>query len=638
MLEEEGGKNSETIVLPDEEPSAPVLKPSSLEDGLASLYRELSEMRASADARMRQVSYERAAILRALEGFAEPIGAERAAELERIVREEQRARREMTGVMAAVETEASYLRAEERADQGGIPVDAFLRSFERQFAERGVFLPVDSRDKACASLREMRRLLREGGETLDEMSRESLRHHEFILRDAEVRIDGSVAEQWIVPTFFQWADPRALAAALRGGMEHPRYLTQVLARQREDMGTGETVSSPADVIRASVPEELRGYVDALVGPDVPEELRASAKRIFNQLRNRYFAEAADAVLSLEDRADGEWASRLAGLEGALREEAERDRGRFQEMRRHQEALYEAITRSHPERAAEMDRRRALEDVLMNGEIVGDIRPLLPNVPHAGAPHLVTLRHGDQTVVAVVKFGFAERFVRPGVEPGLGHWREVAGAAHALGMGVDAPAVVARDLEGYGPVTVMEMLDGRSCNLEHNWFVGRDGAVRTDLDRIAIDDYLQLRADGAPRNIVLTSEGRLVPIDRGSDLPAEERAPVSSVALYVASEGRRQVPADVQKAVVAWEMSEERQIFEDMLTVFPQDMESYVDAYQQRLRSLILLFRDVRGAAKFPRYGGYIDFGERFFRDWTGTSRVTQKPSSVEATSAMAKRL
>ncbi|OGQ92423.1 MAG: hypothetical protein A2284_07465 [Deltaproteobacteria bacterium RIFOXYA12_FULL_61_11] len=278
----------------------------------------------------------------------------------------------------------------------------------------------------------------------------------------------------------------------------------------------------------------------------------------------------------------------------------------------------AIKAAHPERVAQLDRRREIEVAFMYGEIVSPPVPLFRTPKgNSGSPHVAVVSHEGKRHRAIIKFGFSERFSRSGVVAGNGYWREVSGAMHAVGMGVDAPAVVSRRLDRYGPATLMEFLDGSSCEMVSNWFTDSDRRIHPEIFNIAANDWLTWRTDGAPRNLVTTIENTIAVIDFGSDFSTDLTVALSSAALYLVSKLDYEIPEEVRQCVREWGRSTERQIFDQIFALAPEDMSGYRRAYEVRLAQMLAAFDTMDRRIAFPPYSVSFrkDFGREFFLEF-----------------------
>lgn len=435
------------------------------------------------------------------------------------------------------------------------------------------------------------------------------------LRRIEASFDVFLSERRLVSDFLQHHSPQEVAAMLRSGIRHPRYLTEVATGQVANLRYGEPLVDPNEVILRFVPEGLRPAFSALTSERVPRECKKLAEVVANQLANRAYPQAVASLRELS----APWSNddeNLRGLSGRILEQERSEREREEALFALQAELYEMIAKAHPGRAPELARRRRTEEILRHGSPVGELVPLIPTQNHAGAPFKVTFEHEGETREAVVKFAFSERCSREGLTPGNGQWREVAGAVHALAFGLEAPAVVARRSAQFGDATIMELVDGQSCVQKNDWFLGSDGELRPELWAMAIDEYLKMRTDGAPRNIIETSDGRLVPVDHGSDLPSDPNTPVSSVALYLMRDSNQTVSHSLVAQILAFAESAELGIFRRMIALFPEDMSGYLTAYDERIGQLVRTYGVSSLEPYFPTYDTKRkDFGEKFHEDY-----------------------
>lgn len=506
-----------------------------------------------------------------------------------------------------------------------------LATFKRRFAELGSVAPPSTRTLAEGLVLGAERILGEmSAGTASDDGRKNLAAYATQLRRLEAQIDLYHANYRLMPDFFRTYDPRELAAALRGGVRHPRYVAETLMRQNGDIRDGRTPVSPNDVLRDALPESLRSAFDALESERIPEDFSAAARVVGNHLTNRMYPQAIQSIGDLL----GNWTDapeEIRALPKALVERERDDVAREERLFALQGEMYASMVEAHPERREEIERRRRTEEIFRLGNLVGEIVPVLSSQTNSSAPFKVTLEHNGEQRVGVVKFAFAERYAREGVTPGNGHWREVAGAMHAFAFGLEAPAVVARRTEGFGEVTVMELLDGKSCNLEDGWFLGEDGFLRPDLGPMAIEEYLKFRTDGAPRNIVRTKDGRLVPIDHGSDIPSDPDVAMGSVALYAMSDSGDTIPDELQDRVRAWAASPERKVFERVVALFPEEMGQYLAAYNGRIDALIATF-DQGQEPLYPRYRpiDHRDFDKKFVDGYEDLKYDQRRPPAVVA--------
>jgi hypothetical protein len=510
--------------------------------------------------------------------------------------------------------EAMRTAAEKRAGAVG-DVPEFLAAYENKMREHSYAVSAQLRQDADRGLEAVRSVLRESPSAGDADPR--LRPLLRKLRETEARMHMRVIEGVLVPYLFASTDAKTLATALRDGMEHPRSLMAVAFFQQCALKNDLPVPSPNDVLRPCVPGPLQSGLDRLASAAVPEALAEEADRVRQQSANGYFREAAARARRMAARPEAAaFVRELTSFAEALDAEERAETERIEHAFRLQGELYEAVAAAHPERRDELERRRALEDLLAHGEPVGEPVPLFPGAG-SGSPHKLALRLGDRTVTALVKFSHAERFVRSGVMPGQGHWREVAGAAHSVGFGVDVPAVAVRRLEGYGTVTVMELIDGSSCSAAPGWFLDRHArGIRPEIPVVALGDYLMGRNDGAPRNLIKTPDGRLVSIDYGSEFSDSDEEPLSSAAWYLMAASRQSVPPALRERVAAWRSSTERQAFEYLLSLVPGQTSAYKKSYEGRLGRLVGSFRATDADAPYPPYAGgsSLDFGSNFLKD------------------------
>jgi len=537
---------------------------------------------------------------------------------------EERPIAESPHVRFARRTDYFHAAAEARTSSSS-PAET-LAAFKRRFAELGSVAPVSDRTLAEGLMEETSRIIeRRGTSASSDDDERNLISYVAAIRRLEARIDLFHVSRRLVPDFFQTYEPRELAAALREGARHPRYLAETLLRQNEGIRDGRPPVSPNDVLRDSLPESCRAAFSALTSDRVPERASRAAMAAINQISSRSYPQAmrsAEGVLAAWPDAPEE----IRTLPKVLVEQERDERSREQRLYALQGEMYESIVAAHPERRGEIERRRRTEEIFRLGNLVGSIEPVLPTQSHSGAPFKVVLEHMGETRVAVVKFAFAERYGREGVMPGNGHWREVAGAMHAFAFGLDAPAVVARRTEGFGEVTVMELVDGRSCNQEDGWFLGADGFLRPELGPMAVEEYLKFRTDGAPRNNMLTADKRIVPIDHGSDMPSDPDVAMGSVALFLMADSGDTVTAELQDRVRAWAASPERRAFEELVGLFPEDMSRYLAAYGRRIDALIATFGQGQEPL-YPRYRpiDHKDFGTRFLDDYDDLQFAHRQP-------------
>ena len=224
----------------------------------------------------------------------------------------------------------------------------------------------------------------------------------------EARLDS--ADHDLLPSFFNEYAPDELAAALRGGMRHPRDLALVTTRQISDAQAERPLTLPEDALAEAVPRKLRMAYAALVSDRMPDAVAAPARTVAVQMLNRAFVGAAansESVLAAWPNAPEE----IASLPGALAEQERAENASLDRLFALRGGLYDAVAQSSPERRASLERRRRTEEIFRLGELVGDVVPLIPTLRHSGAPFTVTLRHGGETRVGVVKFSFSERPTR-----------------------------------------------------------------------------------------------------------------------------------------------------------------------------------------------------------------------------------
>ncbi|OGL99543.1 hypothetical protein A2501_04230 [Candidatus Uhrbacteria bacterium RIFOXYC12_FULL_57_11] len=397
-------------------------------------------------------------------------------------------------------------------------------------------------------------------------------------------------------------------------------MTQVIFTQLKEVEAGRLPTSPASIIRSSLPESLRNGYDVLISARIPSGVLVQADRVVQQMRNQFFTEAANSLNEVLDAVSGNTGvvADLRDLSAMLSEEEQKEAARFEGMFRLQGEMYDAIKAAHPERVAQLDRRREIEVAFMYGEIVSPPVPLFRTPKgNSGSPHVAVVSHEGKRHRAIIKFGFSERFSRSGVVAGNGYWREVSGAMHAVGMGVDAPAVVSRRLDRYGPATLMEFLDGSSCEMVSNWFTDSDRRIHPEIFNIAANDWLTWRTDGAPRNLVTTIENTIAVIDFGSDFSTDLTVALSSAALYLVSKLDYEIPEEVRQCVREWGRSTERQIFDQIFALAPEDMSGYRRAYEVRLAQMLAAFDTMDRRIAFPPYSVSFrkDFGREFFLEF-----------------------
>ncbi|MEI6510890.1 MAG: hypothetical protein WCO25_02490 [Candidatus Uhrbacteria bacterium] len=497
-------------------------------------------------------------------------------------------------------------------------------AFEARFAKWSDSIPKSRRGNTQERLARARELLE-----ANDLSNPEWRS----IRIAEVQLDLTLTETRLVSSFLRDFSPEEAAETLRAGAGHPRFVTEALLRQRADIAADLEPTPILETFLAYVPESLRTSSRVLSSDLVPPRARGDARRLVNQIANRSFREAKETWRAVMLAWVG-MPEHLIRLPSELEREALQDDARDQRLYACQVDMYDAIVASHAERRESIERRRRTEEIFRRGKIVGVPRPVISTEDHAASPVIVTFQDGDDTRQAVVKFSFSERFAREGVTPGNGKYREVAASMHAVGFGVEAPAVVSRRLEPYGDVTVLELLDGKDCSRIDEWFQLPSGRLRPEIGPMAVASVLLNNSDLAPRNIMRTSRG-LVPIDYGSDLSSDVESPFSSVPLLLMSESGDTVPESLQERVVAWRDSAERKTFERMVGLLPENMGPYLEAYGKRIDAMVARFVADGPGAKYPKYLPRFrrDFGEKFAAYLASKSAQTprSRPSGPDVT-------
>lgn len=583
----------------------------------------LEQLRQTSEARFRQFSDQSSLLEGRLMSAGVDAGAEDAAKgveaLREIVASAKTALggllRDLGGIERAV---IEVPPSEQRKDGFAVDPTAFADAVEARLAVLVPFVGGEIAGTArnqIARFREMieERNLPDADMILDASFEENFRTLELDIHKTEALMEYLALETSAVPSFLREA-PVDLHRRLREGMEHPSFRLEPTFRQFEAYKRDATdLPNPDDIASKYVSERARPAYRVLASIEGPD-----ARRAANQLLSGFYEEAAGSMEALVGRHPD-----LAALIAGAREAGKEERARADRLAEKARELYDAIL-DDPEargRHESLRRRMEREEAFRDGEITA-MRPLGSKgdasavVTGSYSPVWASISHKGKTYEAVVKFDMADRWTRAGVSPGTSSLRETVGALGQVAMGNDrAPAVVSRNTEQYGRVTVMDFVPAESCNVVQEWYLRPDNTLHEDIPMIAARDFLIHRSDGAPRNL-LVEDGHLLPIDFGSDFssPAErEGADYSSSAHFLMEVFRPSAGRELLAFLDRWESSPARRAFEEAVGLLPEDMTGFGESMQDRIGQL----RSALGNPpyRFPAYPSDArkDFGKWFLQ-------------------------
>lgn len=537
--------------------------------------------------------------------------------------------------------------------EGKVTLVDYLVHLNKRMADQGSNLPAEHKTALRDLLDDTRELFEklqktEALEARMEMLGE-LQAKELELKSAELGAELSWIQRQTVPEFNQRLSPDEMYAALKAGTEHPRFLLPVVLRQQSQLIRSGQSASFSKLLGENLPLGIRGGFEELLSDAIPAAQREEARKIAFQIRNGFYTEAASGATRLleamRQNPDAQIPFPLESLEATATVEAEQQALRYREARQNQiefvDAMLERQDLSEAQREA-LEARRKTEEVFEKGELVSDLTNMKGERYDGKGPAIGVFEYNGQQRRGVVKFEFMDRHTRDGVTPGTGPLREVAATMAYVGMGIDAPAVVAKDLrfgEGeqkkeYGYSSITEVIDGVPASRNPEFFKkpGSENEVDDQMHLIAMVDHIIHRADGAPRNLMWQGEtGKVIPIDFGSDLPSNTRERFSSVAMLAVSKLGETIPLHVQDAVRAWAESPAKDIFLKAVDTLPEDMGSYKERFASRLEGLLEHFERLKENATVVPYdedSQWTDFGERvLMKIVTSSSKRSKTPSN-----------
>lgn len=399
-------------------------------------------------------------------------------------------------------------------------------------------------------------------------------------------------------------DPASLQTQLRNGARHPRFESMANSLWADTVGR-EPIGAEAKRLETIVPTSLR---------EVYLGLRRQKKdewkqRIANQLENGFFAEAAEGLEMLAERAPEEDRSSLHEKAKKCRTESEKTKERFEQLQQLGEQLLELVEQEFPERQEEMRERKKTERILREG-VISQLSPFVQRVIDENGEERVLYSGASKPMRGVVeleidgvverrevmvKYANAERYLRRGVLPGSGVVREVILTMHSLAMGAEnVPAVVLKNDDEHGAYSVHEFIDARSCALPttRDWHRNPSPPLEDQIVLGAIEDHLLDRLDGEVRNLLLKDD-RLSRIDFGVDFPAAlETAERCSALLFYVQD--KMLTARQLERLKRFNESERKNLFRRAVELLPEKMNGALERYEARLTQLL-------GEQKLPPY-------------------------------------
>jgi hypothetical protein len=403
---------------------------------------------------------------------------------------------------------------------------------------------------------------------------------------------------------------------LSQGERHPRW-DALVAQERlwtVQQHPGEAIPTRVDVLSKFLPAEVQPLYRFL---DTQGETR-----LCSLVQNGFYKEAKRgleqfaASLSSIDR------EHLPEFIQALQATDQKGREQQRHMEYTRQLMYDEIFKAlessrdpkDMERKARLLERQQTEKILREGQ-VKEVRSFLfrlvrldkttgeqvvQEVEAGGVtkPMLATVElevDGEmEKREVVVKLGFSELFLRPGITPGSGPMREVLGAMHSMAFGTDnVPPVVIRELDDYGIVSLHALLPGVTTisDIEPGHVFKSDTKegmkeIESAAQMTAAEDVVMGRSDGHTDNNLVGRDGSLHRIDFGLEFSSEAEE-VKFRSHWADTTQDQQIEPAVVTQLRAFANSSLRQLFYQALDMLPEDgMEAYKVFHNTRLTRLL----------------------------------------------------
>ena len=493
-------------------------------------------------------------------------------------------------------------------------------------------------DQALGSVREAEKELeeqRKKGKKADTRSAE-LQHAKLQAREAlkniaesnefavlELRISEYKTKEFLKE------DPKEVYKKMRDGEPHPRFEVGVAVKRQEY----DYEISEEEALGLFIPENLRSVYELRDNEQLSEKQQDALDRAINQMLNRVYDEAQKTLeeLSKEELPDDGLQEIIEAGVTKSGKEAEARREQYETLKRDQQRIFETLL--DDSELNENDRNFLVEKLetlkAMQEGSLEDIQDfeiermteagdtVKEKAKGTGSLKEAKINRNGEEVEVLIKPMSNERFLKLGVDPTQNGFRESMLATHNaafLGAEMNSPLVTVKNTEEYGPVMILEKIDGESCDSLDEWYLDESEEFEESVEENTVEDILIGRQDGAPRNY-LKDGNKIKRIDFGADMSSMESTATSFTdvtaseqqmnSVFLFMKNNEPVGERGLELLDRWVNSEQgkalRDIFFDMLDNSPEDLSHFKERYQRIVESVTETMR----SDETLNYPGYL---------------------------------